>query len=166
MLALWSGRWCERGGRSFQRENKYKHYNVYGLSNISCSKFPTTLHQQHNISKPEKSALCSLCTNLNIIILPADKCSMMIVLNKDDYLAEANFQLTDQSTLPATLHFHHFISAAASTHPKAYPELTFPYTSTLNLTPHLYTCFPRYINLVTLVIPSSPPKVPSLLFLH
>ena len=62
------------------------------------SKFPTTLPQQPNLSKSEKSALRSLHINPNIRILPADKGNTTVILDKDDYLAEADHQLSDRST--------------------------------------------------------------------
>ena len=70
--------------------------------NILCCKFQRkiaqVLKEQPNLSKPEKSALRSLRNNPNIIILPADKGNTMVVLDKDDYLAEVNRQLSDPST--------------------------------------------------------------------
>ena len=73
-------------------------YISHILANISDSKFPTTLPQRPNLSKSEKSALRSLRTNPNILILPADKGNTTVVLDKDDYLAEADRQLSDRST--------------------------------------------------------------------
>ena len=96
-------------------------YISHVLSNISDSKFPTTLPQQHNFSKPEKSALHSLRNNPNNLILAADKGNTTVCLEKDDYLAEANHQLSNSSTCqlltsnptqPYNQDLHHLISTA------------------------------------------------------
>ena len=56
------------------------------LANISDPKFPTILPQQPNLSSSERSALHSLHTNSNILILFADKGSCTVILDKSDYL--------------------------------------------------------------------------------
>lgn len=52
-----------------------------------------------NLSKSEKHAIRSLQNNKNIIIKPADKGSATVIMNKKDYIAEANRQLSN------TLHY-------------------------------------------------------------
>ena len=52
-----------------------------------------------NLTKPEKQAIKSLQNNKNIIIKPADKGSATVIMNKKDYIDEANRQLSN------TLHY-------------------------------------------------------------
>ena len=52
-----------------------------------------------NLTKPEKQAIRSLQNNKNIIIKPADKGSATVIMNKKDYIDEANRQLSN------TLHY-------------------------------------------------------------
>ena len=73
-------------------------YISHILANISDLKFPTTLPQQPNFSSSQRSALRSLRTNPSILILNADKGNSTVVLDKTDYLAEADRQLSDRST--------------------------------------------------------------------
>ena len=58
----------------------------------------SALPQQPNLSKSEKYAICSLHTNSNVLILPANKGNTTVVLDKDDYLVEVDRQLSDRST--------------------------------------------------------------------
>ena len=73
-------------------------YITHILANILDPKFPTTLPQQPYLSKSEKSALRFLCTNPNILILPAEKGNTTDSLHRDNYLAKADRQLSDRST--------------------------------------------------------------------
>lgn len=52
-----------------------------------------------NLTKPEKSALKSLKNDKNIIIKPADKGSATVIMNKSEYINEAQRQLSN------TLHY-------------------------------------------------------------
>ena len=67
------------------------------ISNLTAAnKLPATLHKhKSNLSQAEKEALSKLASNRNIIIKPADKGSGTVILNKNDYIFEANRQLSD-----------------------------------------------------------------------
>lgn len=57
------------------------------------SKFITST--PHNLTRPEFTALHNLAKNDHIIIKPADKGGAIVILNKDDYIFEAERQLSD-----------------------------------------------------------------------
>ena len=85
------------------------------------SKVPTTLPQQPSLSKPEKSALRSLRNNHNILIFRADRGNTTVIFDKDDYIVEADQQLSDRSiyqlltsnpTQSYNQELHHLISTA------------------------------------------------------
>ena len=53
-------------------------------------------HPIMNITKKERVAIRDLRDNNNIIIKPADKGSAVVILNREDYLAEGYKQLSDE----------------------------------------------------------------------
>ena len=55
----------------------------------------TNTHQHDNLSKEERSALYSLKERDDIVIKPADKGSAVVVMDKSDYIQEAERQLSD-----------------------------------------------------------------------
>nr|CAD7392006.1 unnamed protein product [Timema cristinae] len=60
--------------------------------------FQNQLAKNSNLTNQEHQALLSLCNNKDIIILPADKGSMAVVMNRQDYIIEAERQLSDTQT--------------------------------------------------------------------
>ena len=63
---------------------------------IALNNRPEPKHPHHtNISRGERLAIKNLTSNRDIIIKPADKGSAVVVLNRDDYIAEGYKQLSD-----------------------------------------------------------------------
>ena len=63
---------------------------------IALNKRPEAKHPPlTNISRGERKAITQLNKNHNIIIKPADKGSAVVVMNRDDYIAEGYKQLSD-----------------------------------------------------------------------
>jgi hypothetical protein len=56
----------------------------------------TNIPTHNNLTPAEKGAIQKLKERDNIGIKPADKCSSVVVMDKVDYLEEANRQLTDE----------------------------------------------------------------------
>ena len=57
------------------------------------SKMPNSLKIKPNLSNEEVKAIRQLKTNSNIIIKPADKGSAIVIMDREDYIYEANKQL-------------------------------------------------------------------------
>ncbi|XP_060701770.1 uncharacterized protein LOC132828701 [Hemiscyllium ocellatum] len=58
----------------------------------------TRKRQTHNLNTKEREALKSLRTDKDIIVLPADKGRMMVILDKADYIQKAQQLLADTNT--------------------------------------------------------------------
>lgn len=59
--------------------------------------YKTRVPYRPNLTKEEKSALEQLGNNHDIVIKPADKGGAIVLLNKEDYVEEANRQLSNAS---------------------------------------------------------------------
>jgi len=68
------------------------------LSNVSNPDFPNDLPRLKNLNDTEIKAITSLKHNKDIIILPADKGDVTVIMNKIDYITEARNQLEDKNT--------------------------------------------------------------------
>jgi hypothetical protein len=68
------------------------------MQSITDPNFQQNISKKDNLTKPERAALRNLKMNKNIMILPADKGSTTVVLDKTDYLDEAHRQLSDRDT--------------------------------------------------------------------
>ena len=68
------------------------------LVNVSEPSFAHNLHTTDNITTSERKAITDLRNNSNIMILPADKGSTTVILNKSDYIHEGEEQLKDTKT--------------------------------------------------------------------
>lgn len=68
-------------------------FNNYILHNMSRE--PPTSKQSSNLTHQERKALTELISNEDIIIKPADKGGSIVILNKDDYIKEAERQLNN-----------------------------------------------------------------------
>lgn len=68
------------------------------LTNISDPNFQESLPKNTNLTAEEHKAINSLRRNKDIIILPADKGDMSVIMNTEDYIKEAKRQLDDSST--------------------------------------------------------------------
>ncbi|XP_021361868.1 uncharacterized protein LOC110455809 [Mizuhopecten yessoensis] len=70
---------------------------------ISAVKEEVTAHLNHtqttkdNLSPLERQALKSLKNNSDIVIKPADKGCEVVIMNRDDYIQEANRQLSNET---------------------------------------------------------------------
>ena len=56
----------------------------------------TNIPIHNNLTPAEKGAIQELKERDDIVIKPADKCSAVVVMDKVDYLEEANRQMTDE----------------------------------------------------------------------
>ena len=50
-----------------------------------------------NLSHEEQTALTSLCTDESIVVKKADKSSTVVIMNRQDYIAEVERQLNDKN---------------------------------------------------------------------
>jgi len=66
--------------------------NELGLAKSLC-RAPNS----HNLPRDEELAKANLKANKHIIIKPADKGSAVVVMNREDYIAEGVRQLSDQN---------------------------------------------------------------------
>ena len=62
------------------------------MSTAASTNIPT----HNNLTPAETGAIQELKERDGIVIKPADKCSAVVVMDKVDYLEEANRQLTDE----------------------------------------------------------------------
>jgi len=82
-----------------------QHPERYISSVISASTNAEFLHRmtnQPNLTHNQRNTLVALCEDHDIMVLPADKLSTTVVLDKADYLQEAYCQLSDPSTYKPT----------------------------------------------------------------
>ena len=54
--------------------------------------------QQFNLTREEYLTMCNIHGDRNVIIKPADKGSVVVIWDRNDYLKEAEKQLSDRST--------------------------------------------------------------------
>lgn len=73
-------------------------YINFLLQKCTDPAFFKQLPTNHNLSPEERKAIHSLKTNPNIMILPADKGSTTVVMDKVDYMNEVERQLSDSTT--------------------------------------------------------------------
>ena len=68
------------------------------LINVSDPDFTKSLPTKSNTPQSERKAIQNLQNNKEIVILPADKGNTTVILNKTDYVLEANRKLQDTDT--------------------------------------------------------------------
>ncbi|XP_054272548.1 uncharacterized protein LOC128992830 [Macrosteles quadrilineatus] len=81
-------------------DHPIEQYINFLVQNISDPTFENNVTSTtlHNLTEAEKKAISTLKSNTDIMILPADKGSTTVIMNKSDYVSEIQRQLSDSST--------------------------------------------------------------------
>ena len=89
-----------------KEQNNWRPSDLPPLANIYLNELSSTLlrckaekHSKNhfNLTNEEKKALVELKSNKSIVIKPADKGSGVVIMNTEDYISEADRQLTNQA---------------------------------------------------------------------
>ena len=75
-----------------QKENKIKIQNNYG----GIQSHVITLKEKNNLSREEQKSLFNIRNNSEIVIKPADKGGATVIINKSNYINEAERQLNNE----------------------------------------------------------------------
>lgn len=81
-------------------------FSEFLLTNVAHPSFPTSLQQNPNLTPSEFRALRSLKHDNDIMILPADKGSSVVVLDREDVIEESLRLLSDTDAYTPVQHDH------------------------------------------------------------